>query len=459
VDEADLEALIDSRELKTQAWMGDVYLVAEEVEAKAAVSERPKDALKPRAESIDSRVRRIRDLMACGVVDVGAAEARRLLSIQQTQLCKIAREGRVNYVVRKNRRWYLLEDVEAYARLQNIWATRSGGWTAYGKRDEPSRAQDMKLLAPARQLPRPVQKLTANPEDFALDMAQALAILNVRYSRLRQIVTRGELSVVYESKPFGRLDSRGRTIVRRSPQFSAAEVYALAEARDRKQSRAGFTAGQWNGRMVKPFIRTEIVAPENDYFISRAEAGAMLGMSATGVSNLVGRGRLFGWQAEPGKPGSRLFLSANQVARYRDDPDRKRRSEAAKRGPRDPSPLGEETDNELWMEDNGMADSIRLAVKSNLDRQHGDFLNAQQAAKMLGITPKTLLSLRQRGRIAGYQRARIKRDSGGHKWWFFRRTDVEALLLDPDYVRNRDRARAAKLRSMGRPVPGDELTW
>lgn len=41
-----------------------------------------------------------------------AAKVRELLGIGQTQVCKIAREGRINYIVRNGRRCYLLEDVE-----------------------------------------------------------------------------------------------------------------------------------------------------------------------------------------------------------------------------------------------------------------------------------------------------------------------------------------------------------
>jgi hypothetical protein len=317
----------------------------------------------------------------------------------------------------------------------------------------------MMLLSSARDRGEAVSPIGAESDDYALDTKQVLSILNVRYSRLRQLARSGALTVEYDIKEFDTRDSRGRRNVKRVPRYSARQVYALADKRDRKHSQAGFTAAEWKERMVKPFIRTKIEAPPNDILVTRAEAANMLGISAKMVGNLVRKGRLFGWQEEPGKPHSPLFLSGNQVVRYRDDPDRQKRSAAAKRERRPPSPLGQETNGELWLEENGMADGIRLASKSNMDRQHGDFLNTQQAAKLLGITPKSLCNLRARGRIAGYQRPRIKRDKGGHKWWFYRREDVDRLLLDREYKRNRDRGRVAKLHSMGRCAPGDELSW
>lgn len=460
IDESALDELIDSGALTTQPWLGDVYLLVDQVTACAAnPSASPKPAAAPARVPDEPRIRRIRDLLDSGVREVRAAQARDLLGIGQTQMCKIAREGRVNYEERRNRRWYLLEDIETYARLQDVWASKTGGWSAYGKRDEQSRDQDMVLVAPAREHARRMSVGEQDVEDYPLSTGQVLAVLNVGYSRLRKIVTRGTLTAVYESKPFGRVDTLGRPVLRRSPSFSGREVYALADARENQRSQAGYAAAQWNERMVKPFIRTQIAAPANDVLLTRAEAGVVLGISATGVSNLVVRGRLFGWQEEPGKPGSRLYLSGRQVARYRDDPDRVKRQAAAKRGPRLPSAPGQETAGELWLEETGMAASLRYAKKSNMDRQHGDFLNSQQAAKLLGITPKTLLAMRQRGRIAGYQKPRIKRDGGGHKWWFFRRADVEALLVDRDYLGNRDRGRAAKLQSLGRWIPDAEPSW
>jgi hypothetical protein len=163
----------------------------------------------------------------------------------------------------------------------------------------------------------------------------------------------------------------------------------------------------------------------------------------------------------PGKPGSRLFLSERQIVRYGTDPDRiKRRAAALRRtGARPPSPLGCETEHEIWLENTGIAAAVRYAEKSNIDRQHGEFLNARQAAKLIGIEVRTLHRLRQRGRITGYQRPRRKADQGGNKWWFYKRTDVDALLLDRDYTQRRDTARANKLRSLGRRMPESEPRW
>ncbi len=463
IDESTLDALIEEGTLTTQAWMGDVYLLAAEVAARASRTSltpaaTPRSSPKPRRTADDGRIRRVRSLLDSGVREVRAAEARDLLGIGQTQMCKLAREGRVNYIERNGRRWYLVEDIETYAGLQNVWASKSGGWTPYGKADEASREQDMKLVGSARRRAKP-EVPAGEAEDYRLTLEQVLSILNVSYSRLHQMVNAGALTAVRVPRAFGRADSRGRPITRLSPTFSAREVYGFVDARERRQAEAGFTASQWKERMARPFIRTQIAAPQNDLLVTPAEAARMLGISAKGVSNLVCRGRLFGWQTQAGKPGCPLYLSAKQVARYRDDPDRLKRQAAATRYLRPPSKPGEETNGELWLEETGMALSLLYATRTNLERQHGDFLNTGQAARLLGIAPKTLCALRQRGRIAGYQRPRKTQDGRGHKWWFFRREDVDKLLLDGEYVRRRDVARANKLKSMGRQVVERKPEW
>ena len=179
----------------------------------------------------------------------------------------------------------------------------------------------------------------------------------------------------------------------------------------------------------------------------------MLGVAQPAISNLVRRGRLFGWQEVPGRQGSRLWLSGNQVQRYAADPDRLKRREAHKRGPREPSPMGEETSDELWRAEVGLAVGVQFSLKSTLEREYGEFFNTRQAARALGVSKGAVGALRERGRLSGYQKPRTKKDGGGRKWWFYRKVDVDTLLADGEYLRNRNRGRRAKFVSLGPEVP------
>ena len=176
---------------------------------------------------------------------------------------------------------------------------------------------------------------------------------------------------------------------------------------------------------------------------------------------LVSKGRLFGWQSIPGRSGCPLYLSFNQVSRYAKDPQRLKRREAAlsHRGPREPSPTGQETTREIWHEDVGLTAGMERAKKTSAEREHGEFLNTRQVAKMLGVTRQTVDRLRQRGRLSGYQKPRRKWDGVGNKWWFYKKNEIYDLLADGEYLRRRDRSRRAKLLSLGRVVPNMETEW
>jgi hypothetical protein len=394
----------------------------------------------------DAKVRRILELIADGVREARAGQVAELLGVNASQVSRLGNDGRVNYELRKGRRWYLMEDVETYARLQAVWASKSGTWTPYGKQDAKEPGGRMVRVGSTGSVGSRYSAGSHTPEtgDYRVNSREAARILAVSLTHLLYLARSGQLRAELGKRDAGRLDKRGYPIIRRAYWFSAFEVYALADRREQKESSSGVTPYAWRTRIVKPFIRTILEPPPGDRLVSRQEAAAYLGVPPQRISLLVGQGRLFGWQTNPGKHGCRLYVSERQLARYGNSAERlKRRAARPGTGNRDPSPLGEETEHELWMEENGMADGIRLAVKSNLDRQHGDFLNTRQAAALLGVSKGSINSLRSSGRLAGYQRPRIKRDGGGPKWWFYRRTDLEALLVDSEYLRRRDIGRAA----------------
>jgi hypothetical protein len=389
-------------------------------------------------------VRRIQGLLAAGVRDVRAGEVAELLGVTPSHVSKLGNDGRVNFDIRNGRRWYVLEDVETYARLQGVWASKSGTWTPYGKQDAKEPDSDMVKPAPARNRTVASPAAVAEKDDYWLNSREAARILAVSLSYLQHLVKSGQLRGELGKRRSAHDDVRGYPIIRRGYRFSAREVYALADRRDQKKSMEGIAPAAWGERMVKPFIRSTLEPPPGDRLLSRQEAACYLGVPAQRISWLVGRGRLFGWQAHPGKHGCRLYVSERQLVRYANSEERmKRRAAGPGTGTRAPSPLGQETEHEIWMEENGMAEGIRLAVRSNLDRRHGEFLNTGQAAELLGVSRCAVHGLRRRGRLAGYQVKRTKWDGGGPKWWFYRRTDVEQLLVNRDYLGRRARGRAA----------------
>lgn len=461
ITESELDELIEGGKLTTRAYFGDVFLSAEEVLAHAADQARPIQPADPdrKLRHGDSRIARIQTLLAAGVREVRAAQASELLNVSRSRMSHLAREGRVNAERRGANNWYLVEDIEIYARLQSVWASKSGAWTPYGKLDADHSYLDLNLASPAKPRPTAFAMTGQSSEDYRLESTQAAEILGVCVRQCHRLAKRYGMKPEPMVRRLGDRDKWGRLVLHRFWSYSAREVYAMADRREQKRSRSSVSPEEWNERAMKPFIRTKIEAPPGDILITRVEAGAMLGISVGNVSRLVSEGRLFGWQAEPGKPGNPLYLSARQVARYREDPDRLKRRAAVNRGRRPPSPPGQETERELWLEEIGLTTALENARKSNAEREHGELFNTRQAAKLLGVSTQAVHGLRQRGRISGYQKANRKCDGGGNKWWFYRKDDVYNLLADSEYTGQRDRARAAKLRSMGRWVPERNPDW
>lgn len=460
VTEEGLDALIDDGKLAVHRYLGDVMLSADEVEAclpaaaKAEIEPETTPVKVVSSMALDSRVERIQAMLAEGVREVGARMAAELLGVNVSWMSRLGREGRVNCEKRGNCNWYLLEDVETYARLQNVWASKSGAWSPYGKMDAKDWHADMRLVAPQKKAydERPSVAEEPDADDYRLDARQAASILGVSVSQARWVISQNGIANEKEKRRIGFSHPRWRMLL----TVSARALFALADRREQRRSRTDIAPHVWNERMVRPIICTKIEPPPGDRLIGRQEAAFLLGIAQKRVSRLVATGRLFGWQKQPGRSGSALWLSERQVVRYGNDPDRLARRAAYFREARGPSPLGKETESEVWMEDRGLASALKYARSTSEDREHGEFFNSRQTAKLLGIGRRTLNNLMHRGRIAGYQKARSSQDGAGNKWWFYRKDDVYNLLGNGEYTRKRDRHRAAKLRSLGRWVPDSE---
>src|SRR5688500_9055052 len=79
----------------------------------------------------------------------------------------------------------------------------------------------------------------------------------------------------------------------------------------------------------------------------------------------------------------------------------------------------------------------------------GEYYTTRQVAILLGVNPSRVRELRLTNRLQGYQRpvrnkiirrkgsTEHKEPSTGHRWWFFKKTDVDNLLLDTTYTHHR----------------------
>jgi predicted XRE-type DNA-binding protein len=464
ISESAVDELVDEGRLAVHRHMGNVWLdageVAELARAMPLPAEQPAEEQKPKERAADpgSPLARIRGLRQSGVREVIASEAAGLLRVSVRQVFHLLNEGRLNGEKRGGRRWIDLMEVEMYAMDQAHWARMDGPWTAYGKQPSSDHV-GLSLVSEARERVRgggQAEEMLGG--DRRLTLAEAAELLGLSKPTVHRMARSGQLAFE-KVKRFDPESSRRRA-TRTVLSFRLADVMAAGDARERKAWQRTIPEERWNRKTAgKPFIRTKIETPPNDLLITPVEAARMLGVSQPLISNLVRRGRLFGWQEHPGKQGSRLWLSGNQVQRYANDPERLKRREAHKRGQREPSPTGQETNDEIWREDVGLADGVQFSLKSTVQRDYGEFFNTRQAAKALGVSKGAVGALRERGRLSGYQKPRNKKDGGGTKWWFYRKDDVYNLLADGEYLRNRNRGRQAKLLSLGREIPDMTAEW
>jgi hypothetical protein len=411
----------------------------------------------------------------CKLIDghevVSVRDAAAILGVIKRQIYTLLQNGRISWSEKVGRtRYVLLCEVNDYKRLQGIWETKGGKWTAYGKRErQDGRASARSPVADGRRTQkREIQPITdaktnstgeSAADDCWIRAEEAWTLLGLKKSRLYGLAAQGKLG---RQRELRRVPTCGGGTVKTSVWvYSLRDVLALAMERD--ASRPCISPSEWNRNLLHPVIRTKIEAPPGDRLISRAEAAEWLGVGTNKISNLVIEGRLFGWQTDPGKSGVRLWLSARQVFRYANDPVRLRRRQAALLGRRRAAaneagevadiydewpPLYPRTESEARMMDWGLEPKPWTAPSTFTTRDYGEFFTLRQTAMTMGVTPSAVKRLRRRGRLRGYQRPREKRSGGGNKWWFFRKDDVYDLLADGTYLRNRDRGKRVWLKTI-----------
>ncbi|MEP6754834.1 MAG: helix-turn-helix domain-containing protein, partial [Chthonomonadales bacterium] len=189
------------------------------------------------------------------------------------------------------------------------------------------------------------------------------------------------------------------------------------------------------------YIRTQIVAPPGDLLITVAEAAQMLGVCNYNVGALVRKGRLFAWQKKPGRTGSRMWLSANQVRRYSHNPARLKAREACFHGPlkRDDPDY-----NAIWRDDRGIPEKDELVKHGIMKVNFGRYYSSGQVAAILRVHPSCVYYLRIHGKLKAYKRDLFDPGEGRRTWWFYRKEDVHAFR---DALFEKRRVRKEKLRS------------
>ena len=183
------------------------------------------------------------------------------------------------------------------------------------------------------------------------------------------------------------------------------------------------------------------------------EAAAILGVRLPRITELVLQGRLFGWQREPGKRGSKVWLSENQVYRYASDPERIRRrnlrlgidgKRKTKNGNCEAGFEGVYTVREHFRDETGL---VAAPGNRNIELNHGEYFSTRQVARELGISRSGVDRLRKQGTLLGFRRRSRPGAGFGNPWWFFLKSDVFALKHDPEY--RRLHARNLQARSGG----------
>jgi hypothetical protein len=418
------------------------------------------------------------------LVSVGTAA--QMLGLSKCRIYVLMQNGRLNYVDEGHgQKQILLSDVKSYARLRGVWASKDGGWTPYGKRERVqgsgfrvqengrrrsantwysgarrSRSNNLAGTSRSYKLAGTLGRGAREEEDVWVRAEEEAAVLGLGVGRVTVLGRKGKLErVVSKEAPTGGWLSavrnraeeeagRDKRKGRWRPQrawFRLSSVLRLAEAREAEAwRRADRPEVRERGNLLWGWHRARIEAPPGDRLISRAEAAFLLDIAPHRISVLVSQGKLHSWQTHPGRPGCRLWLSERQVIRYRDDPERLRRRDAALRGRGDAATSWRDVEEawpgrvDAWQEWKGLAGRA-----PGRERDHGEFFSTRQAAEALGVTKGTVGKLRKRGRLPGHH---MKPTSGrtGVQWWFYRKDDVYDLLADRTYLDGRRRYRKTR---------------
>ncbi len=162
-------------------------------------------------------------------------------------------------------------------------------------------------------------------------------------------------------------------------------------------------------------------------FYSVAEAAQVLQISGNRVRSLIQTGKLVGYQALPGRKGSKLFVSrstTNYLATDEARLARKRKWEAARKSLYTAREIGSE-----------------IVKRQGHAALPPGLLTSAEAAALLGIAQQNLSTLRKKGRLQGVHqwvgRKKFNRPEG--KRWYFWEDDVRDLMAREGHLLMRSR--------------------
>jgi plasmid maintenance system antidote protein VapI len=415
-----------------------------------------------------------------GYESVCVEEAAALLGVKRNRVMVLHKEERLLGERVDGRLWLRMEDIGRWRERQAHYRSR-----APRKRRTPVCMWRGEKRGKRGDYKEP-EVLGAH---YRITLTQAAEMLNVTKTRMVQLARIHALDSVRAVCPADVLAKRAVSPHGRPQRwFLLGEVTLLELRREREAAGRGVHPATWTGDLRLPVVRSTVEAPANDRLITKEEAAELLGVKPGTVLRLVKRARLFAWQKQPNRPGSRKWFSEAQVLRYRDRPERLKGRAAwelgmgrarmkdeggrmkhrldeededyeeptnvvglVKRGAvwvsaRAEEPAGMKPEHRRWMEEVGMGHLIEDAGGRCWERRHGDYYSSKQTAEVLGVPKLAVKRLRESGRLTGYKMPPHKGAGGGNRWWLYRKEEVLALLSNEAYLKRRAACRAGYLR-------------
>ena len=192
---------------------------------------------------------------------------------------------------------------------------------------------------------------------------------------------------------------------------NAMTYYSYREVREMRNTSA---------RVKRRFGRTGLPEPGPDEtWISTAKAAEILGISEGAVRNLTRTGRLPGHKQSE-KKNAWIRLAQSQVEALGRCPEFRAKQDAAAKS----------------------YYKIRRVIPQATEEVRAEapvYLTPKQAAYFMGVTRNMIYQYRRQGRLQGRNFGK----GGGSRQaqWMFHRTELQALLEDPEFQRKRERER------------------
>lgn len=261
-----------------------------------------------------------------------------------------------------------------------------------------------------------------------VDYRKAMAMLQLSEPQFHKLAKAGK---------FARRKSHGP---RPHWLYDSLELERFAEERLSKSCAAQPNKRlDWWGSRSKPMELHEF-----DGWLTAQEAANMLGVTVHRIGRMCDQGLLPCRQQHPGKQGSKLYVPHHHVLRLAERPDYKLRKERFEKS---------RATTAAWveMEEWGIEEHDPRGESKSTRINHGDYLSTRQVALLLGVCQPTVHKLRVRGRLQGHHLHKKKPGTSKNPYWFYKRSDVDALLADPQYRRYSRNGKAAQYTN--RSVP------